>query len=125
MVAPLRRLDECERSDFPVLMVSAARELIFAMYHKQLVFVIAVSMPMIGCHFSEPRLSIPVGVTIKPSEIPQSVMVPDDVLSPPEGIKIERFGDDSNGLWRFVFPDGTVKHKDQSGKDVVVHGGII
>lgn len=49
----------------------------------------------------------------------------DEVLSLPTDIRIERFGEDSNGLWRFIYPDGSVKHKDQNGKDVVVHGGII
>lgn len=87
--------------------------------------VLSMTMVMIGCHLGEPRLHMPSGVRILPSEIPPAVMDPAEVLALPEGIQIERFGDDSNGLWRFVFPDGTVKHIDQNGRDVVVHGGII
>ncbi len=78
-----------------------------------------------GCHFGEERLKIPTGVRVLPDEIPSSVMDSEDVEALPKDVRIERFGDDSNGLWRFIYPDGTVKHKDQSGKDVVVHGGII
>lgn len=78
-----------------------------------------------GCHFGEERVQIPTGARVLPTEIPNSVMGSDEVLTLPKDIRIERFGDDSNGLWRFIYPDGTVKHKDQNGKDVVVHGGII
>lgn len=78
-----------------------------------------------GCHFGEERLQVPTGTRVLPTEIPSSVMGSDEVLSLPTDIRIERFGEDSNGLWRFIYPDGSVKHKDQNGKDVVVHGGII
>lgn len=78
-----------------------------------------------GCHFGEERLQFPTGTRVLPTEIPNSVMSSDEVLTLPNEIRIERFGDDSNGLWRFIYPDSTVKHKDQNGKDVVVHGGII
>lgn len=78
-----------------------------------------------GCHFGDERLLNPTGARVLPTEIPTSVMGSDEVRTLPKDIRIERFGDDSNGLWRFIYPDGTVKHKDQNGKDVVVHGGII
>lgn len=78
-----------------------------------------------GCHFGDERLQIPTGARVLPTEIPASVMGSDEVRTLPKDIRIERFGDDSNGLWRFIYPDGTVKHKDHNGKDVVVHGGII
>ncbi len=78
-----------------------------------------------GCHFGEERLQIPTGARVLPTEIPSSVMGSGEVQSLPNNIRIERFGDDSNGLWRFIYPDGTVKHRDQNGKDVVVNGGII
>ncbi len=84
-----------------------------------------VCMFVHGCHFGEERLHIPTGTRILPTEIPTSVMGSNEVQSLPEDVQIERFGDDSNGLWRFTYPDGTVKHRDQNGKDVVVHGGII
>lgn len=87
-----------------------------------LVFMLMLSY---GCHFGEERLHFPTGTRVLPAEIPNSVMGSDEVLTLPTDIRIEIFGDESNGLWRFVYPDGTVKHKDQNGKDVVVHGGII
>ncbi len=82
-------------------------------------------MSVHGCHIGEERLQIPTGARVLPTEIPSSVMGSDEVQVLPKDIRIERFGDDSNGLWRFIYPDGTVKHRDQNGKDVVVHGGII
>lgn len=95
---------------------------------KQLIRMLSLGVLLMlvsGCHFGGERLQIPSGVSVLPSEIPNSVMGSDEVLSLPKTIRIERFGDDSNGLWRFIYPEGTVKHRDQNGKDVVVHGGII
>ena len=91
----------------------------------QKIFLAIMLMFVYGCHFGEERLQIPTGASVLPTDIPNSVMGSDEVLTLPKDIRIERFGDDSNGLWRFTYPDGTVKHKDQNGKDVVVHGGII
>jgi len=91
----------------------------------QMMSLVVVCMFVHGCHFGEERLQIPTGTRILPTEIPTSVMGSNEVQSLPEDVQIERFGDDSNGLWRFTYPDGTVKHRDQNGKDVVVHGGII